>query len=162
MTPIVDLVFESSQWGQSKLGCRKLVPDIVALAWINVPHRPKGTLPELTVTLTDDARIRVLNKAYRKKNKATNVLSFPDWDKLSDIPDHCGPVPVGDIIIAYETVRREAAEQGKSLKNHFIHLVIHGFLHLLGYDHMTDDEAYEMEALETRILKKLDIPDPYL
>ncbi len=160
--PIVHIYFDAPQWGKSKLGAKKLVTKVVEAAWSKVPNRPKGTVPEVSITLTDDAAIKVLNKDHRGKDKPTNVLSFPDWDSLEDIPAGIGEVPVGDIIVAFETVQKEAVEQEKSLHDHFCHMITHGFLHLLGYDHMNDAEAEEMESLEVKILKTLDIPNPYL
>jgi probable rRNA maturation factor len=111
---------------------------------------------ELSVVLTDDAEQRVLNRDWRGIDKSTNVLSFPQIEPF-------GPVSglLGDIILARETLEREAAEQGVSFEDHFTHLVVHGFLHLLGYDHMDDDEALAMEGLETQILASLGVADPY-
>lgn len=112
---------------------------------------------ELSVTLTDDARIRVLNRDWRDKDKPTNVLSFP----AADVPDDVTPVPLGDVILAWETVRAEAEDEGKALADHFTHLVVHGTLHLIGFDHETEAEAEEMEDTERRILADLGIADPY-
>lgn len=111
---------------------------------------------ELSIVLTDDAEQRVLNRDWRSIDKSTNVLSFPQIAPF-------GPVSglLGDIILARETVAREAQEQGISFEDHFTHLVVHGFLHLLGYDHMDDDEALAMEGLETQILASLGVADPY-
>jgi probable rRNA maturation factor len=111
---------------------------------------------ELSIVLTDDAEQRVLNRDWRGIDKPTNVLSFPQIEPF-------GPVSgiVGDIILARETLEREAAEQGISVEDHFTHLVVHGFLHLLGYDHVKDDEALAMEGLETQILASLGVADPY-
>ncbi|MGM4902630.1 rRNA maturation RNase YbeY [Tardiphaga sp. 866_E4_N2_1] len=117
---------------------------------------------ELAVMLTDDAGIRTLNQNWRGIDKPTNVLSFPALQppEGADEPDDM-PRMLGDIAIAYETTRREADEEEKSFANHLSHLAIHGFLHLVGYDHEKDDEAEEMEALEREILATLGIPDPY-
>ncbi|WP_127091403.1 rRNA maturation RNase YbeY [Aquabacter cavernae] len=112
---------------------------------------------ELSVTLTDDARIRILNRDWRGKDKPTNVLSFP----AADVPDDVTPVPLGDVILALETVRAEAEDEGKALADHFTHLVVHGTLHLIGFDHESEDEAEEMEDTERRILAGLGIADPY-
>ncbi|MEO8758685.1 MAG: rRNA maturation RNase YbeY [Devosia sp.] len=111
---------------------------------------------ELSIVLTDDAEQRVLNRDWRGIDKSTNVLSFPQIAPF-------GPVSglLGDIILARETLVREADEQGASFDDHFTHLVVHGFLHLLGYDHMDDDEALVMEGLETQILASLGVADPY-
>jgi probable rRNA maturation factor len=109
--------------------------------------------PEVSVLLTDDAEVRVLNADYRGKDKPTNVLSFP-------APEFARP-HLGDIALAYETCAREAAEQGKPLAAHLAHLVAHGVLHLVGWDHQTEVEAEAMEDLERTILAELGLPDPY-
>ena len=111
---------------------------------------------ELSIVLTDDAEQQIRNRDWRGIDKATNVLSFPQIEPF-------GPVSglLGDIILARETLVREAEEQGVSFDDHFTHLVVHGFLHLLGYDHMDDDEALAMEGLETQILASLGVADPY-
>lgn len=113
---------------------------------------------ELGVTLTDDAHIAALNGEWRGKDRATNVLSFP----LAELrPGDPLPAMLGDIVLGFETVSREAQEQGKPFIDHLTHLVVHGLLHLIGHDHMEDEEAETMEALERRILQHLAIPDPY-
>ena len=111
-----------------------------------------------TVLLANDKKLRALNYGFRGKDKPTNVLSFPAFPFVMG-----GPLPpmLGDIVLAAETVGREAALEDKPLENHITHLVIHGLLHLLGYDHETDAEAEEMEAVERRALARLAIPDPY-
>ena len=116
---------------------------------------------EVAVMLTDDATIRTLNKDFRGVDKPTNVLSFsaPDMGGAGD--EDGAPRALGDIAIAYETLRREADQEGKPLAHHLSHLAVHGFLHLIGYDHETDDDAEAMEALEVEILARLGIPDPY-
>lgn len=115
-------------------------------------------MSELSVVFTDDAAIQALNAEWRGKDKPTNVLSFPAFPTTRG-----GQLPpmLGDIVLAAETVAREAAEENKPVENHVSHLVIHGLLHLLGYDHETDDEAEEMEAVERAALARLAIPDPY-
>lgn len=158
----IDILFDSPEWAKSKLSARKRIGDVLNLTWGMVPKRPKGIEPELTVTLTNDADIKVLNRDYREKDKPTNVLSFPMWDKMSEIPNGAGAIPLGDIIIAFETIKREAIEQEKTLADHFTHMLIHGFLHLLGYDHMNEKDAKAMESLEIKILKELSISNPYL
>lgn len=117
---------------------------------------------EIAITLSDDAEVQVLNRDWRGKDKPTNVLSFPGLEgAMAGLLPPDAPRPLGDLILAYETCAREAEEQGKSLADHARHLVVHGVLHLLGYDHETDAEAEEMEALETTILAGLGIADPY-
>ena len=111
---------------------------------------------EVTVVLTDDAEQHELNKQWRGFDKSTNVLSFPQLEPFAPVAGL-----VGDITLARETVEREAAEMGITLEAHFTHLVVHGFLHLLGYDHIEEAEAVKMESLETKILSGLGIADPY-
>ncbi len=113
---------------------------------------------DASILFADDAAMAALNGKWRGKAHATNVLSFP----AEDMPLPDGEArPLGDIILASGVVAREAAQQGKSLPDHTTHLIIHGLLHLLGYDHQDDGEAREMEGLETEILKGLGISDPY-
>jgi probable rRNA maturation factor len=116
---------------------------------------------ELAVMLTDDCGIRTLNNNWRGIDKPTNVLSFPALQPTGARRDDDAPPMLGDIAIAYETLRREADDEGKPFDHHLSHLAVHGFLHLIGYDHETDDEAETMEALEQEILAQLGIPDPY-
>jgi len=111
---------------------------------------------EIAIVLTSDEEQRQLNAQWRGKDKPTNVLSFPQIEPF-------GPVRglLGDIVLARETVLREALEEEKSFEHHLTHLIIHGFLHILGHDHETEDEAVVMESLETQILGRLGIADPY-
>ncbi len=113
---------------------------------------------ELSVVFSDDAHIQVLNAEWRGKDKPTNVLSFPAFP-LS-VGDPLPPL-LGDVVLAAETVAREAVLEEKPLENHITHLVVHGLLHLLGHDHETDAEAEAMEAIERAALARLAIPDPY-
>lgn len=111
---------------------------------------------EASVVLTDDAEQRELNKQWRGFDKSTNVLSFPQIEPFSPVIGL-----LGDITLARETVQAEADEMGITFEAHFTHLVVHGFLHLLGYDHIEEEDAEEMEGLETEILATLGIADPY-
>ncbi len=114
--------------------------------------------PELSLVFTNDDSIQEINAEWRGKDKPTNVLSFPAFPlEPGGMP---GPM-LGDIVIARETVEREAVDLAKTFDDHLTHLLVHGFLHLFGYDHMEKDEAEEMEALETRILAGLGLSDPY-
>lgn len=150
----IDLAVEAGVW-PSEAELLALVERAVGAAFSELDL--VGT-SELSVVFTDDAAIRALNAEWRGKDKPTNVLSFPAFP-----PAKGGPLPpmLGDIVLAAETVAREAQEENKPLENHMTHLVIHGLLHLLGYDHETDDEAEEMEAVERAALARLAIPDPY-
>lgn len=113
----------------------------------------EGTAGAVTLLLTDDESVRELNDRFRGKDSATNVLSFP---APANLEDH-----LGDVALAYGVCAREAVEQGKPLSHHLQHLTVHGVLHLLGYDHIGDDEAEAMEGLERAVLAGLGVPDPY-
>ncbi|WP_082652570.1 rRNA maturation RNase YbeY [Aureimonas sp. AU12] len=117
-----------------------------------------GLASEVSVTLADDAGVQVLNREWRGKDKPTNILSFPMMALRPG--DRPGPL-LGDLILARETCAREAGDEGKAPADHFRHLLVHGTLHLLGYDHESDEEADAMEALEIEILAGLGIDDPY-
>ncbi len=112
---------------------------------------------ELTIRLVDAAESQTLNSQYRHKDSPTNVLSFP-----ADLPPELNIPLLGDLVICVPVVNREAAEQGKTPEAHWAHMVIHGCLHLLGHDHIDDDEAEAMEQLERQLLAELDMADPYL
>ena len=125
-----------------------------ATASVDHAGAPLHPLAELSVLLCDDARMREINRQWRGIDKPTNVLSFPQA-----LPG--GGNPLGDIAVAHETVAREASEEGKSFEDHYSHMIVHGFLHLLGFDHENDADAGEMEGRERQILARLGIADPY-
>lgn len=112
---------------------------------------------ELTIRIVDSAESQQLNHQYRQKDKPTNVLSFP-----FEVPEGIELDLLGDLVICAEIVETEATEQNKALEAHWAHMVIHGCLHLLGYDHISDDEADEMEALEIKILMQMGFSNPYV
>jgi probable rRNA maturation factor len=114
---------------------------------------------ELSVVLTDDAAVKALNRRWRGLDKPTNVLSFTTG---AETPARGRPRHLGDIVIAYETTAREAVGESKPFAHHLAHLTVHGFLHLLGYDHDQNEDAERMERLERRILARIGIPDPYM
>jgi probable rRNA maturation factor len=118
------------------------------------------TRAEVGITLADDALQRRLNETYRGQATSTNVLAFPAWVPAAPVPVGA-PLLLGDVVLAVETVAVEAREQGKAFADHFRHLVVHGVLHLLGWDHQSEGEAVEMEGLETAILTNLGVPNPY-
>ncbi|SDT31958.1 rRNA maturation RNase YbeY [Pseudomonas oryzae] len=125
--------------------------------WCELALRQRTAPSELTIRIVDEAEGRELNRTWRGKDYATNVLSFP-----AEIPEGLLDIPLlGDLVICAQVVAREAAEQGKALDAHWAHLTLHGCLHLLGYDHIEDAEAEEMEALERQLLAELGYPDPY-
>ena len=162
---IPDIIIEDERWAD--LGLPGLAgPALDALAaHLDIPEDAT-----LSLLACDDARIKLLNADFRDKDKATNVLSWPAEELAPNAPgdlphppepDMMGDLELGDIAIAYDTCAREAVEQGKPLPDHVTHLILHGTLHLLGYDHETDADAGRMEALEVEILGKLGIADPY-
>lgn len=140
----VDIVGGSDLWR----GCEARLSEALAAAAYS--ERVAGSV---SLLLGDDAAIAALNRDFRGKDGPTNVLSFPPAPPADGF--------LGDIALAAETIAAEAAFQGKSFQNHAAHLVVHGFLHLLGYDHMTDSEAEQMEAKERAILTSIGIDDPY-
>ncbi len=117
---------------------------------------------EVSLVFVDDVMIQDLNKEYRQKDKPTNVLSFPQWDDFDDLDIMPQPILLGDVILARETIRREALAQNKELHHHLLHLIAHGVLHLIGYDHIDEDEAHEMEQIEIAVLSQLNIANPYV
>lgn len=157
MTPTVvaDVRIEAGAWGEQPIVEGLIQRALTAAAGMADAEIAPGS--EVSVLLTDDAHIRLLNRDHRGFDKPTNVLSFPQDDPDADA---YGPL-LGDIVVAHETVVREAIDGGLPFSHHLTHMVVHGFLHLIGYDHLHDDEAEEMERLETDILSALGIPDPY-
>ena len=125
--------------------------------WATAAVQPKSDEVEMTVRIVDEAESHALNLNYRGKDRPTNVLSFP-----FECPDEVELPLLGDLVICRQVVEREAQEQEKPLMAHWAHMVVHGSLHLLGYDHIEDDEAEEMESLETQIMTGLGFADPYL
>ncbi|RTL53831.1 MAG: rRNA maturation RNase YbeY [Bradyrhizobiaceae bacterium] len=157
--PETDILIEAACW-QDEKDAEAIVRRAIAAAAATV-EMPDGDT-ELAVLLTDDGGVQALNKTWRGIDAPTNVLSFPAVWRDDEVSETDGaPRMLGDIAIAYQTTRREAQDESKSFENHLAHLTIHGFLHLLGYDHTTDDEAEIMEGLERKILAQLGIPDPY-
>ncbi|MFQ1048900.1 rRNA maturation RNase YbeY [Avibacterium paragallinarum] len=125
--------------------------------WATAAVQAENLEPEITIRIVDKAESQQLNATYRCKDYPTNVLSFP-----FECPEEVELPLLGDLVICRQVVEREAAEQGKPLMAHWAHMVVHGCLHLLGYDHIEDDEAEEMESLETEIMQELGFADPYL
>lgn len=159
----IDIAVLAGDWAGLRLDLDALVERAVtaAIAHAALPTAIAGRALELSVVLTDDKAIRILNADYRGKDKPTNVLSFATLDDDDNILPPAGPVPVGDVIVALETLQREAAETGKTAADHLTHLLVHGTLHLLGYDHIDEEEANTMESLEIFILGQFGIENPY-
>lgn len=150
---LLTLVIENKNWTE----IRRLKSLAEKTVEATLPARDRKK--QITILFADDATLKSLNRDWRGKNKPTNVLSFPAAQNLK-LPRGQAK-PLGDIALAFETVKREAVQSGKTLKAHTTHLLVHGVLHLLGYDHMSDAEAELMEAREVKILKKLGIDNPY-
>ncbi|EJF81274.1 rRNA maturation RNase YbeY [Bartonella doshiae] len=151
----IDITLESTGWNDEKM-----LYTLTEKALTTTMHHVSlgNVVSEVSLLFTDDQHMAQINAQWRNKNKPTNVLSFPAFPiKAGDPP---GPM-LGDIIIARETVALEAKQEGKLFQDHLTHMIVHGALHLLGYNHETDDEAYQMEELEREILQKLSIKDPY-
>lgn len=125
-------------------------------SWVAAALPPDRLASEITIRVVGRDESQALNAQYRQQDKPTNVLSFP-----TDLPPELQIPLLGDLVVCAGVVEHEAHEQGKSLAAHWAHMVVHGTLHLLGYDHESDEEAEEMEALETRILGQLGFPAPY-
>jgi probable rRNA maturation factor len=150
--PAIDILVQSPLWyakPEAKTVLRRAIRKASSVV---------ATQGELAIVLADDSTVHALNRTWRNKDAPTNVLSFPVEGAAER---HGTPPLLGDIVIAYETTAREARSQGKPFADHLIHLAVHGFLHLAGYDHADDDEAETMERLEGTILAELAVPNPY-
>jgi probable rRNA maturation factor len=147
--PKIDVLVESDLWKETedvRPVARRAIKEAAAL--LAMPGA------ELAIVLTDDSAIRLLNRAWRGVDAATNVLSFPTKRAGDD------PPLIGDIVLAYETIAGEARAEHKPFAHHVAHLAVHGFLHLLGYDHVRNEDAEVMEQVELDVLRRLAIPDP--
>ena len=155
----IDITHQDNRWIDTISNIDAHINNIVSNALKN--KLPVINAAEISIVLANDAFIHKLNKTYRGKDQPTNVLSFP----ITNSEELENPVipfcALGDIIIAFETIKRESEEQGKTLKDHFTHMLVHGCLHLLHYDHQNDKDAKEMENLEIEILKHLETKNPY-
>ncbi len=159
----------SGKWNRAFPSMQGKIEQAAACAFMNAkkPSAFKRRAFEVNIILTDDINVKTLNRQYRGKNKPTNVLSFPQINLQNfrrtelDMFPRNDAIPLGDIVLAFQTIRAECLQQDKTLENHVIHLIVHGTLHLLGYDHMRVGEAKAMENLECDILASLGYPDPY-
>jgi probable rRNA maturation factor len=168
--PVTEVLVVADCW-QTEPDAEAVIHRAIATAAETVNAGPNASLntslnvsigeAELAVMLTDDAGIRTLNNNWRGVDKPTNVLSFPALQPTGRGGPDDAPRMLGDIAIAYETTRKEADDEQKPFDHHLSHLAVHGFLHLIGYDHEDDDDAEAMEALEQEILAQLGIPDPF-
>src|SRR5262245_17545645 len=150
--PHIDVQVQSSPWA-----ARPLAEETVRISVLAAAATLSTVGGEVSIVLTDDSAIRSLNRDWRGIDKPTNVLSFP----ASGVATGEGMHLLGDIVIAFETLERECADESRDFLHRLAHLVVHGFLHLNGYDHESDQQAEEMEGLESRIMAGLNMPDPY-
>ena len=151
--PHIDIQVQSPLWNAQPLAEQTIRDAISAAA--GALSTESG---EVSILLTDDSEIARLNRDWRGIDKPTNVLSFPaSGHKIGQ-----GDKLLGDIVIAYETLERESTDESRDFLHHLAHLAVHGFLHLIGFDHETDAQAEEMEGLESRIMMRLNMPDPYV
>ena len=157
--PITEVLVVAECW-QTEPDAEAVIQRAVAIA-AEMVEADVGEA-ELAVMLTDDAGIRTLNGNWRGIDKPTNVLSFPALQPTGAKRPGDAPRMLGDIAIAYETTRKEADDEQKPFDHHLSHLAVHGFLHLVGYDHENDDDAETMETLEAEILAQLGVPNPYV
>ncbi|GJE06678.1 MULTISPECIES: rRNA maturation RNase YbeY [Methylobacterium] len=156
--PEIDVAVEDERWNSVADDLDAFVARVVEAGLAVAPDAPEGTV-EISVLLADDATVQALNRDWRGKDKPTNVLSFPAAPQ--PLPPGTAR-PLGDVVLAYDTLLRESAEQSKPLSDHLAHLLVHGTLHLLGQDHETGEaEADAMEALEIEALRRIGVPDPY-
>ncbi len=167
----VDVALKSKKWLEEKKienfivkTCETLIPltDLKKIL-------QKDFELELTVLLVSDQQIKKINSEFRQKNKPTNVLSFPSLDEnlvrkvgIKKAAGPCAYLLLGDIILSYQTIKKESLAQKKKFRDHLTHLILHSILHLIGHDHEDETMATEMEALEVKILKKIGIPNPYI
>ena len=150
----IDLAIMSNDWEGALPEVASLAQRAARTAWAATG---KGYAVEVSVVLSDDANVKRLNSDYRGYDQATNILSFPMQERME--PD--GPLHLGDIILSYEMVSREAARDRKSMGSHLSHLVVHGLLHLLGHSHSDEAEALKMEGIELDVMLALGYPNPY-
>jgi probable rRNA maturation factor len=153
-----DIVIEDERWA-SVTGLEDLIPDLAAETF-RAAHLSPGN-HSVSIALLSDAEVRGLNKVFRGKDAPTNVLSFPSSASAYTRSREGEPLFLGDVALAYETVVSEASAQGKTVVQHAAHLVVHGILHLAGFDHDGDADAERMEAAEGAVLARFGIPDPY-
>ena len=159
--PEIDISVQDPVWEHidnvEKFVEKAVITTISTAPW---PKRAYGKDVEISIVLANDDLLQVFNREYREKDKPTNVLTFASID--SDEPQYGDCFHLGDVLLSFQTLERECVEQGKFMNDHFCHLLVHGTLHILGYDHIEEDDANTMETLEIRILEKLGIQNPYI
>jgi probable rRNA maturation factor len=159
----IDILIEEQTWLQEITDVEAFICRVCEVTLLKVFIAPQVKETEISVVLADDPYIQELNHRYRHMDKPTNVLSFPSETlKIGEYSHLPRLVILGDIVLAYRTIAREAKEQQKPIKSHLAHMVVHSVLHLLGYDHEKEAEAQQMESMEINILQQLKVENPYL
>lgn len=161
----IDLLIQDKSWKSHKEINQNLMEDVFRLVINHLKIPICDNIVEISVNLTNDENIRTINKNYRRRDKSTNVLSFSLYDKKSNVINDFLKLPcmsLGDVIFSFDTIKEEAEEQGKNFTDHFIHMLVHSYLHLFAYDHMKDKERKDMETMEIKILDSINIGNPYI
>lgn len=157
----IDVAMQDEAWEALDMVEQTVIKAVeTTVEFANLPHLAKDRPLEICMVLANDDLVQILNREYRGKDKPTNVLTFAALDGES-APDPGGQLSLGDVFLSLETLRQEAEEQNKPFHDHLIHLCVHGTLHLLGYDHIEEDDATVMEMLEIKILSRMGIQNPY-
>lgn len=161
----VEIAIEYGKWDELPEFSPEYFAKTASSVLSSYPNFAKVSEFELSVLLTEDKKMAELNNQFRNKNKATNVLSFPDmeinWRRILEFKTNSDYIYLGDIAFGYETIEREASEKLISFQDHFRHLLVHSILHLIGFDHIDDEDAEAMENIEVEILKSFGIKSPY-
>jgi len=161
----VEIAQDNRHWSEVKKINERLFVEILDRILMRYPNFAKVAELELSVLLTDDSKMKSLNKEFRGNDKATNVLSFPDlkinWRKIVEFPVNMNYMYLGDIAFCYQVILEESNKNSICFLDHFKHLAVHAILHLIGYDHIEESDALEMESIEIEILKSFNIASPY-
>lgn len=161
----IDIIKSHNKWRTHKCVGKPFVRSILSKTFAKFQNFRSAQKIEVTILLTDNDQMQTLNNQFLGKNKPTNVLSFPDEERnyktILELRLENSYINLGDIAFGYEIIEEEANQQGKEFKHHFAHLLVHGLLHLLGFDHETDEEAQVMHAMEIEVLRELSISSPY-
>ena len=161
----IDLYFDDKNWKKEKYINKKFIKNIFSTVLIYLKYVNIKSKIEFSINLSNEKEITLINKKYRNKNNSTNVLTFSLFNNIKDIQkifEKNISILLGDIIFSYENIKNESITQNKTFKNHFIHLLVHSFLHLLSYDHIKVKDQKKMENIEINILKQLNIKNPYI
>lgn len=161
----LDIIIEDKKWKEHNFINKKSVSQVLKCAFKNIPATTQTQTIEVALLLTNNAKMQEFNAEFRKQNKPTNVLSFPDVEinpsELLEFLSNREYIYAGDIAMGYDIILEEALDMNIEIENHFVHLLVHGFLHLFGYDHTKEEDSERMKDLEIKILDQLGIKSPY-